>query len=118
MRRHLPRRFWLCLLGAAALALPLDGASADFQDGNKLYQNCANQDLYAPYGACVGYVMAIVDILNYQPFNRYRACTPPTVIANQAVDVAMQFLRRHPELRHYAASGLVAQALSEAFPCQ
>jgi hypothetical protein len=30
----------------------------------------------------------------------------------------MNRLRAHPEVRHYAASGEVAVALKQAFPCQ
>jgi hypothetical protein len=33
-------------------------------------------------------------------------------------DVAVSFLERHPELRHYSAAALVAWALAEAFPCK
>jgi hypothetical protein len=36
----------------------------------------------------------------------------------QAVDIVRQQLNRNPQQRHHAASGLVAAALQEAFPCK
>ena len=45
-------------------------------------------------------------------------CRHTHVTVQQLGDVVVQFLQKHPELRHHAASYLVAQALSESFPCK
>jgi hypothetical protein len=47
----------------------------------------------------------------------YTACFPPDFKDGQAKDAVKEFLTLHPEWRHHAAAGLVAEALSEAFPC-
>jgi Rap1a immunity proteins len=48
----------------------------------------------------------------------FRWCPPETITAGQAVDVATKFLRDNPAVRDAAASGLVAKAMYEAWPCR
>ncbi len=45
-------------------------------------------------------------------------CIPLEVDDTQLRDVAIEYLRSHPKDRHLAATILVAQAFSEAWPCQ
>jgi hypothetical protein len=40
------------------------------------------------------------------------------VTAGQAADVVKQWLERYPQHRDLPAMGLVASALSQAFPCR
>ena len=50
--------------------------------------------------------------------NGWTACVPPNQVTREQVkDIAVQFLVKHPELRHLTAVSLVASALHEAFPC-
>jgi hypothetical protein len=60
------------------------------------------------------YITGVFDALSMFKY----ACPPVGVSGTQAVDVVMNRLRAHPEVRHYAASGEVAVALKQAFPCQ
>lgn len=46
-----------------------------------------------------------------------QACWPPEMNEEKFKDIVSSFLWHHPELRKYTAASLVAQALSEAFPC-
>jgi len=47
----------------------------------------------------------------------WRACIEAGVNVEQIRDVTVRFLTAHPELRHYTAAGLVAQALAQGFLC-
>jgi hypothetical protein len=42
----------------------------------------------------------------------------PNTPRGTKLEIVKRFLDQHPELRHYGASSLVAEALAEAFPCQ
>lgn len=99
--------------------LPLLFASpvwADFRTGNMLLEDCSSE-LYIDQGVCLGYVMAITDVLNSNNLYGFSACVPTKVIASQVADVVQQWLLQNPQERHYAGNSLVALALSEAFPC-
>lgn len=107
---------------AATLAIGLltSPARATFTDGNDLLTSCS-ADLYVE---CLGYVAGIADAMetaqscNNGSLAGWQACVPIGVRKSQAKDVVIRFLREHPQDRHYPASGLVAQALQEAFPCR
>ena len=47
-----------------------------------------------------------------------RACMSLSVMTEHAVDAVRRWLEAHLDARRYAANGLVAAALSAAFPCQ
>lgn len=103
----------------AATLLPASaGITAEsvtmFQNGNQLYDRCTepNREM------CLGYVAGIFDALaSGASIAGYSACMPSGTTVQQAVDVAMLFFTSHPEMRQYAAAGLVAQALADGFPC-
>jgi Rap1a immunity proteins len=65
----------------------------------------------------LGYVAAIADASGQRGVEGRRTCAPPNVTLQQDVDVVKRYLEMHPEQRQYVAEGLVALALSEAFPC-
>jgi hypothetical protein len=83
--------------------------------GNELLRDCRE----GPAGvACLGYVAAVMDVLNTGG-NVYgqKACMPTAVTIMQGVDVTRHFLESNPQIRHHGAHDLVALALSVAFPC-
>ena len=89
-------------------------AGAGFDTGNSLLRSCMSENL----NLCLGYTSAISDAMGDGGIVRGRiACIPVGVTRGQVEDVAVQFLKQHPEKRHFAADSLVAQALSKAFPC-
>jgi len=102
------------LLLTAGLLWPSLSFSQDtyraFADGNALYSACSNPDkIY-----CAGYVAAMSDALQREK----HVCMPVEVKVGQAVDVVMDYLRDHPEQRHYNAISLGQAALEPAFPCK
>jgi len=71
---------------------------------------------------CRGFVAGVVDAMAAAQFANgtvagWRTCPSKDVNLKQALDSAVAFLTSHPELRHWAAAALVAEALAEAFPC-
>jgi hypothetical protein len=111
------------LIIAAALVIAVMSVSTGARtapgsaDGNALYEHCQSS-IVSLQGVCVGYVMAMADILAEHEINGFKACVPRSVTIAQATDVVKQFLARYPEQRHFMARGLVAAALSQAFPCR
>ena len=90
---------------------------AAFKTGNDLYNDCSQERSPAWVG-CYGYIQAIADAFQAENrINGYIACPPPTAQAGQLIDVVMNHLRVNAARRHYDAVGLVAHALSDAFPC-
>ena len=116
------KRFLLPLgLAAAALTGPSEaqnpGAIRAFQSGNQLYAACE-----ADTGLCMGYVAGVADAMSLVQVTGGSiagvvACIPFPVVIGEAKDVAVKYLREHPELRAYTAVDLVAFALHDAFPC-
>jgi hypothetical protein len=101
---------------AVALAcLPASAETATaFYSGNALWNECSGDNAFQS-GLCMGFVAGISDAMSLAAI---KACFPPGVTVGQTADVVKRFLGQHPERRHEAAAGLVAQALSEAFPCK
>lgn len=125
-----PLRYRLRRISACAAALALGAglptpacAQGFFQTGNSLLNLCQHPGYTE--GVCIGFVAGISDALSHAMkssvgsghLGGWQACIPYDITQGQARDVAVTFLMAHPEMRHYLAAGLVAQALSEAFPC-
>jgi Ssp1 endopeptidase immunity protein Rap1a len=93
-------------------------APAAVKDGNALLQQCT-----ATVGAfmefCFGYIDAIADsLLEDRRLGLVDNCFPAELDDVQLRDIVVKFLRENYDLRRLAAPGLVAQALSEAYPCK
>jgi hypothetical protein len=113
------------LLVLLILALPVQ-AACDYFSGNDLYpllqkavelhiQDPGKRDFKLTHSGSIGmgYVAAIQDAFNYRgPF-----CVPPEVKLSQAVEIAHNYFKAHPENRHLAAWSLVTESLEEAYPC-
>jgi hypothetical protein len=119
-------------IGALVAWTPAEaGSIGAWMDGNQLYSDCVAAEHGATeYTRCAGYVMGIVDAAGAgenpsdpsQPNSSgqmagFRWCTPQEIRLGQMIDVVATFLHDHPERRHYAAAGLVAHALTNAWPC-
>ena len=105
----------LCMMSAAVPTRVFAGAN--FETGNGLLALCDANDNYG-MAMCRGYIIGISDALNGNPVDEWKACIPVGgVIASQTQDIVIKWLRANPEKRHFAAPGLVAYALSQAFPC-
>jgi hypothetical protein len=107
------------LVLAAGLLWPVSALAQNdvsgFLTGNGLYQNCtSSNDL--DKAICLGYVMGVTEGLQ----SRHTTCVPKGagVSGGQIMDVVTNYLRDHPEARHYAAFSEVELALKKAFPCK
>jgi hypothetical protein len=110
------------LFAAAAVVVTVMSVSAGakaFYDGDKLYKYC-----HATMGEpellyCQAYVAAIADAMGgSNAIYGFKACMALNVTLGNAMNVTMQFLTTHQEIRHHEAAWLVAQALAQAFPCR
>ena len=104
-------RFIVVLL----LAFFASPAAGGFEDGNRLLSNCEGDAVLQEN--CHGYLIAIADTMVENAINGFRACFPIGVSKSQIFAVATTYLKDHPEIRDFGAAGVVAAALSKAFPC-
>ena len=98
-------------------------AQGTFENGNTLLSMC-DQDV----ASCTSYVEGVADamtlnmLLNQNnkgsPQQMFWFCWPPHATNEQIKDVAINYIRKHPEDRHFSAAGLVGQALQKACPCR
>jgi len=119
---------------SAAFALWLmtnsDAAFAQYQSGNRLYEDCKSEEGDFKSGLCLGYITAVADahietvfsmaVANMRNENvqlRTGFCLRSNVNIGQLRDVVFQYLQRNPSERDKPAAALVIAALSQAFPC-
>ena len=113
---------WLLIAALVAVVAVPQGARAVqiFNIGNLLNMDC-NKGAGFSEGFCRGYIAGVADTMAegaaHPKRGGRRACIPLGVTLDQAVDVVTRHLADHPQDRHLAADGLVARALSEAWPC-
>src|SRR5262245_43615564 len=108
----------LVLLALLSLVL-LPGtalASSEIESGNSLLNRCHSQSVQSQ-GACTGFMVGVFDVLASGPVNGKTACPPAGETAAEIKKIALLWLEAHPADRHFPAAGLVATALSEAYPC-
>jgi hypothetical protein len=91
-------------------------------DGNTLYKDCSSKPGKSgddfQVGVCTGYVVGIAEVMfSGNQVNGFRACAPEGITRRQVTDIVVKWLNENPTERHRAAVGLVAAALTKAFPC-
>jgi len=109
------------LVLAAGILCPAFGFAQEqfqaFVSGNRLLEACS--PVQTP--PCYSYVEGVADALQstFSALHMQHApfCLPQGVSSRQLVDLAINYLRDHPEQRHYVASANVALAVKNAFPC-
>ena len=106
----------LAPLAALALIAASPEAGAGFESGTTLLEKCRGGQ--AEKAACSGYILAVADVLAEGPHFGWRACMPDGVPAGRVEQAAVRWLGNNPQILHYAADGLIAKALSDAFPCR
>ena len=106
---------------AASLLWPAFGFAEEvgaFVSGNRLLEACT--PVQTP--SCYAYVEGVTDALQ-STFSALHMqqhallCLPQGTTSRQLADITINYLRDHPEQRHTVASGNVALALANAFPC-
>lgn len=97
-------------------------ASAGFVTGHDLLDSCrplAADPVYRlKLAECRGYVLAIADASECSRKNiEFRWDSATGTAQHGIVKTVVDWLRAHPAALDYKADGLVAAALSDAFPC-
>jgi len=96
-----------------------------FMSGGQLLEKCeahlSETGSVAVGNVCAGYVAGISDV--HASFVEWgdmtpKWCVPLTGGTKQMVRVVTKYLQEHPEDLHRTAGGQVANALSQAFPCE
>jgi hypothetical protein len=71
-------------------------------------------------GACITYVLGAIDAFvatDVVNFNRIDLCFPPQATNQQIANVAIAYVRAHPEAQDRSAAMVVLQGLRASFPC-
>jgi hypothetical protein len=68
-------------------------------------------------GICLGYVLAVADLVNNGSIGGKEACASPGVLHVEMQSAAHEYFANHRELLNRLALELVAAALAEAFSC-
>lgn len=114
----------ICLICTAACAWMSPSAALaedDFHamrvDGQKLYALCSETAGATDYALCLGYVMGVVDEIEMRRVvTDHPGCVPKGILPRTLVDLALKYLRDHPEKRDLAGSFSVEMALWDAYP--
>lgn len=61
----------------------------------------------------MGYAIGVADTAKYTLY-----CPPDGFVLQQAIEITENYLKAVPERRHLGAARLVAEALSEKYPCK
>lgn len=89
-------------------------------NGNQLFEFCDGSEQSQWPNYCGGYIVGVVDGL-FVPdggWARNNICIPVGgASTHQIIDVVRNYLRAHPEVRHYTAASIISVAVKQAFPC-
>jgi hypothetical protein len=97
-------------------------ATTGYVTGDRLLTQCAGGPSTGD-GLCLGYILGVVDAMQAAQASGgtlvfgWQTCPPFDVKAERLQTAVIHFLDDHPEARASSASGLVAKALSDTFPC-
>jgi len=83
-------------------------------NGKELLHQC-NSDR----GICLGYIAAVADVMSsIGAIHGYVACVPADVTIKEHTRAVLKWMEAHPDDLSFTAHSIVAEALSEAFPCK
>jgi hypothetical protein len=115
VRANLAGLVLTCLWSGPISAAP---STYSLSTGNDLLVVCEDEASNLSIGACYGFILGVLsrDRLagELSPGGQI-VCLPANVRNSQTKDVVVQYLKSHPNSRHYEAGQLVMQALDEAF---
>ena len=99
----------------ADVALPIPES---YETAGRLAEDCAKPQFSAGAQYCLGYVVAIADTLPANGLVGHGACGPRGIVSMQLVTAVLDWLGRHAEFRDRPAAPVVANALTDQFPCR
>lgn len=112
------------LLAALAVTLAVPGpAMAGYVSGWDLLQICKSNPASPVYrlhvSQCLGYVVGVSDTFDCgSKLHGFNWSSTSPVAQTDLVKVTIDWLSSHPNLLDRKSDGLVAAALSEAYPCR
>src|SRR3990167_9101772 len=103
-------------------------ASAQGMTGDELLKQCSTQEGSVDWVRCEGFVHGVargVTILSIALFQSHRDredypllfCIDKSVPPKKLIEIAVDYLRSHPNDLHYDAASELLLAFREAFPC-
>lgn len=107
-------------VAAAAALLPVPAQSATpqtlYDTGNIFLDYCEGS--LKP--ECWSYVVGVMEGMGATAaeLNVKLFCTEPGVTVAQVYDIAIDYIRAHPQKRHHPTYALIYMALTAAFPCR
>ena len=107
---------------ASILVIAVPANSSGFYKGVRLLSYCTVvPDEHVGehfFTSCRAYISAIADAISCtHGVGGFTASFPEGTSDEQLEGIVIKWLKAHPEKLHFAASGLVAAAFEEAFPC-
>ena len=124
MEKRRMSRIWTILLAVCAVASmnPVVEARSGYLSGSDLLESCKPRVIDAVYrlkvAECRGYVVGVADTFDCtRSVVGGRWNSRVVVSQEELVNIVIRWLNAHPRQLHYQADGLIAAALSEAFPC-
>ena len=119
------RTFTLAIAGAAmaVAAAPPAPALAGFVAGTDLISICKTQASDPVYrlkaAECLGYIVGVADTFDCtDQLHGFHWNSSAPVSQTELVTVVTQWLDQHTDRLSYESDGLIAAALSTAFPCR
>jgi Ssp1 endopeptidase immunity protein Rap1a len=111
----------ITVLAIAVPCVAQDPTMHGYIMGNRLLASCTSV-VQRDNALCIGYVIGVSDAMQAAQATGgalfgWQACLPPSTTAEQVTTGAVRFMIAHPEAQQSSASGLIAKALSDAFPC-
>ena len=108
----------LAIILAAAVIAPAPAVAQDsdkpFLLGNWFVRNC---DTPTWKLACMGYTLGLFHGTAVPRDAERTVCLPKGVDNGQMHEVAMSYMRRHPERGHIVGIALIMESWERAFPC-
>jgi hypothetical protein len=107
----------LALAAVSGLAAPAGAQPAVFRASAGAITRVCNENL----AACLTYVVGALDAFSATMAATGRPttiCIPPGVNNNRLMQVALAYLRAHPEAANMDGAEIVIAAIHRAYPCQ
>lgn len=106
----------------AVSMLPINDAESGYLSGLDLLDTCKPHVIDAVYrlkvAECRGYVIGVADTFDCsRAVIGVRWESRTSISQEELVTIVIRWLNAHPGQLHFQADGLIAAALSEAFPC-
>jgi hypothetical protein len=113
MAQPMAKKLLILLSLGTLLAAP---AAQALTDGGDLLKWCT-QSSAAASGRCLGYLLAAEDVLATDSIEGVRACVPRETGLQRQHRIVVDWLQANPTATAATATGLVARAYAQHFPC-